>query len=178
MNELHESISKLRSINNGQILLAGDFNLPDIDWTNNAFIPGGQYPALSKKMLEIVNDFGMEQVVLEPTRGKNTLDLFFTTNPTLVEKVTMTPGMSDHDSIPLVIINCKPKFIKQKPRRIFLYHKANLQALKNELNNWSSLFVQKDTHSCSVNELYDEFQKAFEDAMDSHIPSKTVSKKN
>ena len=60
-------------------------------------------------MLEIVNDFGMEQVVLEPTRGKNTLDLFFTTNPTLVEKVTMTPGMSDHDSIPLVIINCKPK---------------------------------------------------------------------
>ena len=120
----------------------------------------------------------MEQVVLELTRGKNTLDLFFTTNPTLVEKVTLTPGMSDHDSIPLVIINCKPKFIKQKPRRILLYHKADLQALKNELNNWSSLFVQKDTHSCSVNELYDEFQKAIEDAMDSHIPSKTVSKKN
>ena len=32
MNELHESINKIKRTNNEQIWLTGDFNLPDIDW--------------------------------------------------------------------------------------------------------------------------------------------------
>jgi len=37
MNELHKSLSiKLRASNNNQILLAGDFNVPDIDWENSS----------------------------------------------------------------------------------------------------------------------------------------------
>ena len=59
-------------------------------------------------MIEIANDFGLEQIVTEPTRGKNTLDLFFTTNPTLVERSTVIPGISDHDSIPLIIVSSNP----------------------------------------------------------------------
>ena len=34
MNELRESINKIKRTNNEHIWLAGDFNLPDIDWTN------------------------------------------------------------------------------------------------------------------------------------------------
>ena len=32
MNELRESINKIKRTNNEHIWLAGDFNLPDIDW--------------------------------------------------------------------------------------------------------------------------------------------------
>ena len=54
--------------NKGQIWLAGDFNMPDVNWETNSFIPGGSYPAISKEMLNISADFGLEQVVKGPTR--------------------------------------------------------------------------------------------------------------
>ena len=47
--------------------------------------------------------------LLNPPRGRNTLDLFLTTHPTLVNKVTMTPGISDHDGIPMIDLSTKPK---------------------------------------------------------------------
>ena len=96
MNALCESLSRIKKSKNSQIWLGGDFNLPDVDWSTLSVKPGGTYVGLSKQMIEIANDFGLDQVVSEPTRGKNTLDLFFTTNSTLVERSTVTPGLSDH----------------------------------------------------------------------------------
>jgi hypothetical protein len=168
MDELQDSLTKLRASSNGLILLAGDFNVPDIDWANNSFKPGGRYPAISKKLLEICANFGMEQVVREKTRKNNTLDLYFTTNSTLIEKSTVVPGISDHDGIPVVIINCKPKTIKQKPHKIFLYQKADLQAVKVDLRQWSNKCVQTNVTNCSVDELYDDFQGAIEKARHTH----------
>ena len=39
----------------------------------------------------------MTQTVSLPTRDSNILDLFFTTNTTLVQRVSILPGISDHD---------------------------------------------------------------------------------
>ena len=96
--------------------LAGEFNLPDIDWDLLNTKPSGVAPGLSKQVIEITNDFGLEQVVREPTRINNILDLFFTSNPTRVERLYVVPGISDHDGIP--IISCKPRISKQVPRKI------------------------------------------------------------
>ena len=41
----------------------------------------------------------LEQMVTSPTGGQNILDLFFTTNPTLVNKTSILPGLSDHDIV-------------------------------------------------------------------------------
>ena len=89
MHELRESIKKIKHSNKKHIWLGGDFNLPDIDWDILGPKPGGNAPGLSKILLVISNDFGLEQIVREPTRINNTLDLFFTTNPTLVERSTI-----------------------------------------------------------------------------------------
>ena len=75
--------------------------------------PGGVSPGLSKQIIDITNEFGLEQVVCEPTRINDILDLFFTSNPTLVERSSVVQGISDHDGIPIVIISCKPRIIKQ-----------------------------------------------------------------
>ena len=179
MNELRESLSRIKCSNKGQIWLAGDFNIPDVNWETNSFKPGGQYPAISKQMLDIAADFGLEQVVKGPTRLKNTLDLFFTTNPTLVERSSTIPGMSDHDSIPLIIINSKPKVMRKKPHRQYLFNKADIPALKNDLKSWSSDFVNKNKDSLKpVTELYDDFSDTIKKAMDTHIPSKMVTKRS
>ena len=65
----------------------------------------------------------LEQMVTSPTRGQNILDLFFTTNPTLVNKTSILPGLSDHDIV-IVEINSRPEIIKQVPRDITLYKKS------------------------------------------------------
>ena len=178
MNELRESINKIKQTNNEQIWLAGDFNLPDIDWDLLNTKPGGVTPGLSKQLIEIANDFGLEQVVREPTRINNILDLFFTSNPTLVERSSVVPGISHHDGIPIVITSCKPRIIKQIPCKIYLYHKADLQALKIDLIKLSDKFKLRNTSVSTVNEMFQEFQTVLESAMNCHIPTKIISKRN
>ena len=47
-----------------------------------------------------------------PTRGQNSLDLFFTTNTTLVDNVSITPGLSDH-AIVLTQVSDSPAGLRQ-----------------------------------------------------------------
>ena len=70
------------------VILGGDFNLPDIDWTKTEVKPKSQYPiAYSAIMLETCEDL-YSQHVEEPThlRG-NILDLVFTSNKDQVENI-------------------------------------------------------------------------------------------
>ena len=177
MNELCESINKIKRTNNEQIWLAGDFNLPDIDWDLLNTKPRGVAPGLSKQLIEITNDFGLEQVVGEPTRINHILDLCFTSNPTLVERASVVPGISDHDGIPIVATNCKPRIIKQIPRKIYMYHKADLQVLKIDLIKWCNEFKLINTSTSTVNEMFQEFQTVLQSAMNCHIPTKIISKR-
>ena len=45
----------------------------------------------------MLDDFSLVQMVTEPTRHENVLDLFLTTNHTLVQKIEILPGTADHD---------------------------------------------------------------------------------
>ena len=75
--ELKSSVTNVRE--NGRekpLFLAGDFNLPHIDWENNTIKPGGQ-SAHSQELLELSEKFGMEQIQMNTTRENNNLDLFF-----------------------------------------------------------------------------------------------------
>ena len=42
-------------------------------------------------------------MVSEPTRQDNILDLFLTNNDSLVIKVTILPGISDHDTVSCMV---------------------------------------------------------------------------
>ena len=81
------------------IWLAGNFNLARVDWVNQVTLPNCPKSGLCRQMICIANDYGLEQVVDAPTRKNNILDLLFTNNNILVEKVVVLPGMSDHDGI-------------------------------------------------------------------------------
>ena len=56
------------------------------------------------------------------------------TNSALIEKSSLIPGESDHDGIPVIVVNSKPKVIKQKPRKVYSYHKADVSSIKSDLN--------------------------------------------
>ena len=178
LDALRQSLTKIRQTTNGPVWLAGDFNFPAINWENQTVKPEGPYAILSRQMLNIAQDFGLEQIVREPTRKKNILDLFLTSNPTLVEKSCVVPGISDHDGIPVIVMNTRPKYIKTKPRKVYKYGEADIDGLKKELQNWSTEFIKDTSNQTSVNSMFDQFQKAIESAMEKFIPSKMVTKRN
>ena len=64
----------------------GDFNLPDIDWENGS-VTSHRYPLeINDLALNMSTECGFSQRVNFPTRRPNTLDLFFTSHPSLVEQ--------------------------------------------------------------------------------------------
>ena len=84
-----------------------------------------------------------------PTRLQNILDLFFTTNPTLVDNVSIKPGLSDHDIV-LVSVNAKPEITKQVPRTILKYKKANWGQLKQSMRDLHYELKQSDLATTRV----------------------------
>ena len=59
-----------------------------------------------------------------------------------------------------------------------MYHKANTQALKQHLLKWNNNFATEDMSTKTVDEMYTEFQTALNSAMNSHIPTKIITKRN
>ena len=66
-----------------------DFNFPGWDWqtTTPTLKPRAPYPGLHHDFHDLINDHGLEQLVREPTREDNTLDLYLTNLPTAHSQV-------------------------------------------------------------------------------------------
>ena len=58
--------------------------------------PDCKHLSFYRQITEVLNDSNLIQTISLPTRDSNILDLFFTTNPTLVQRVSILPGISDH----------------------------------------------------------------------------------
>ena len=114
-------------------------------------------------------------MVTEPTRHSpdNTLDLFLTSNPTLIQRVDILPGLGDHDVV-LAEGLIKPVFQKQKPRKVHLFAKADWEKLKSIMKDFQSKFLSSHAGK-SVEELWTSFADALEAGMQECIPMKLLS---
>ncbi len=91
--------------------------------------------AVNELMVDIGDTFGLSQLVLEPTRKRNTLDLVFTTVPDLVSNINVISGMSDHEAVTFQYDH-KADINKKKPRKVYIFKKADHDAIKNDLENF------------------------------------------
>ncbi|XP_048581671.1 uncharacterized protein LOC125561388 [Nematostella vectensis] len=135
------------------ILITGDLNLPSISWEddNYAVRPNPTYGLeVNHKFLDIVNDHSLTQHVMEPTRGENTLDLVLTTCPEMVLDLVVEPGMSDHDLV-LFDLNLKPSFNKKKPRKVFVFRKGNMGAVKTDLKKHLDNYFNNEAYHKLIN---------------------------
>jgi len=79
------------------ILIAGDFNCPDIDWEHGLLLTDTYMPKfLQEKLLSLSQNFQLNQMITFPPRGMNTLDLCYTSHPSINFNCV---GFSDHDAI-------------------------------------------------------------------------------
>jgi len=101
---------------------------------------------LNSLFIDIINDHSLEQLVHSPTRDNNiNLDLVFSTQPGLISEVCVVPGISDHEAVTFSISNSiqAPKKPKHKA---FLFHKADLVALTEELSKFWETFEQSNPY--------------------------------
>ena len=85
-------------------LLFGDFNLPkSITWVKDDgldFLMPTYIGFQATKLKEIVDRLYMTQLITEPTKGSNILDLMYCNNVSLVDKIDILPcNLSDHNLI-------------------------------------------------------------------------------
>ena len=116
LENLRSSLARINTSKGTTVCLGGDFNLGDINWETRSVPPGSSKKAMSELIIEIADQFNLDQMVTEPTREDRILDLFLTNNPSLVQKSAIIPGISDDDGIPMTDRLTHPNLIKTKPR--------------------------------------------------------------
>jgi len=127
---LRESLYKIvnREGSSCRIVLAGDFNFPDIYWEDGVgcIRTNPAYGCECKELfLDLLNDFALEQQVKEPTRGTRILDLVLSLQPQLISNVSVIPGMSDHEAITFQLNLSMSKLHSDHYRKVYQNYKAN-----------------------------------------------------
>ena len=120
-------------------------------------------------------DFNLNQVVEVPTRLGNTLDLFLTSNPSLVNRVITLPGLSDHEAV-LADVSITPKLGKCKKREVPMFQNANWDDFKVYMTKCKENLMA-NTQNKTSNELWDNFKNDLQTGMSKFVPTKTLRSK-
>ena len=150
----------------GNIWVGGDFNLPDIDWSDVKLLPGNVNVNLSNSLIDLMNDMALTQVVDHPTRKNSILDLFFTSNATLVNRFTTTPPLTvkaDHDIV-FVDLNTRPHLPKQSQNTRYLYNKADWEEMRKKMSFYRLPVAP-------VQEQWDNLEATIKSLVESFVPS-------
>ena len=121
VEELNDILKKLNKKQNLKLLLGGDFNLPGIEWDTANLKPDCKHKQYHLDFLNLMDTYGLTQLIEQPTRKENTLDLMITYRPNWVCKSEVFPGVADHDA---VYLKMATNAHRSKPprRKIFMYH--------------------------------------------------------
>ena len=177
------------------VLMIGDFNFRHLKWyeVENTIIhnlESGSKRDTQKQvnaMLELTDNFFMNQLITEPTRGNNILDLMFTNSEDMFSNIKVTKcskKLSDHNLISGAI-NCEstspnPPQNNRKNVKLaefsFWSDKANWQETNDSLNTveWNTMITDETTVEQDIDVLYDEIYKACTNS----IPKKSMRKLN
>lgn len=175
MYELNQAIANLCTHESGSaVWLAGDMNLPDIDWSSDQVVRHQYSQQISESFLQLLARTGLEQVVSFPTRGNNTLDIVVTNRPSLVNRCECAPGLSDHDIV-FLDANIQADRVKPARRKIHLWKRADLDVIRIKADAWAQDFVNKHSATSSVEMLAGKIQAELLNILDTHVPSKMTS---
>ena len=176
LRELENSFSSLpASCKQKPLVLAGDFNLPDINWKDNSTKSKATNSALCNQLLLNTENENLTQIQEEPTRNENILDLYFTNRPGLVKNNQTIPGISDHNII-IIDSDIKAKLNKAPPRKIFKYHKADWDKIRSEATLMNQELLSNPI--TDVNSAWNSFKTNTLKIIDKHVPSKLSSSRN
>ena len=109
----------------------------ELDWEENHPIIKQNCPNQKAYLdfVSIIDDNCLTQMVSEPTRDNNILDLFLTNNPTLVDCVSVVPSIAAH-SAGIGVVRLRPMIQKVKTRTVHLYSKADWEGMRQGIQEF------------------------------------------
>ncbi len=177
LDNLDESLNRLKKYHASNIWHGGDFNLGHIDWSVPSFVSGKPEPKLHNQLLDIIDDHNLHQTVDKPTRKDRTLDLFLVTNPSSVNKITTLPPIekADHDIV-YIELDTRLKRVREVPRKIMKFNKANWENIKSDLQKVLEKIQLKnnDTRN-TVDTLWNIFKSELITSIESNVPHKIIT---
>lgn len=173
IEELQKSLDRLPKDTASNVWIGGDFNFPGYNWIGDHIKTGCKQPELTRRFLDITADSGLTQMVKEPTFYENTLDLFFTNNPSIVYNTQVIPGISNdgHHAV-YVEIDISPIRKSTKPRKVHCYKKADWDGFKSHMEDFASKFLEETDENTPVDDLWSSFSSELEIAQEKFVPSR------
>ncbi len=159
-------------------VLAGDFNLPGIDWTD--WHTNSRNITRDHCFIECIRDCFWHQHVSMPTRGRGTdrpsvLDLIFSDDKNIVGDVNIQSplGKSNHSVLSFKLNTDLATEKTVKPR--FVYDKGDYEQMNEELGllDWKQIFSECPDTETMCNKL----NQYIVDSVNKHIPKTRGGKK-
>ena len=98
---LTDTIDIIKKNYHGEIYLLGDFNINYLDQKDNS----------TKRLKEFEQSTGLSQLIKDPTRQQNVLDMIFTDSNDVKYSGTADLNVSDHQLVYLIIKKSKERYI-------------------------------------------------------------------
>ena len=170
----------------GGLLLAGDFNFPNISWGPDGFVQCLGAPSNpAAKFLKNIEDLSLIQHVNFPTfkqtdnRLKNTLDYIISEAPERVSNLICLPPLGDTEQGHLILSWSYNLYVPFKPAKIsstrYNFKKGDYTKLNSHFKSidWSSNFSSNDINTC-----YNFLMSTYTSACDKFIPIIKTSRTN
>ena len=167
--ELDQALKQVNNLNPSHLLIAGDFNVPQIDWTTCFSDAPPTHHA--HNLITCFQDHFLTQHVLKPTRfrhGQNpsTLDLILTNEEGMVQDLLFKPGLgrSDHVILQFNLTCYTEKAHSHQPQ--LNYNRGNYDLLRRLLQevDWSVM------HDLNVHHAYHFFVSTLRQVVDTSVP--------
>ena len=172
-------LTAIKSINNlihfSQVLLIGDFNVPEINWEDSNY--SGSESSLAAKLFDAINDAYLCQHVSGFSRHRSgqrssLLDLVFTTDTNSIYSVQHhSPlGSSDHECLSWQYECSFNDPLNDGMPIMYNYWKGNYSLMCQDLDeiDWESLF-----NNNSIDENWNLFKKEVAIVVSKHVPKTT-----
>ena len=158
----------INEVGSKNIILMGDFNYSEIDWSIPLPMPGA--PPDTVAFLDCIESKCLSQHVKVPTRGKNVLDLILTKDPDILQDMQIIENLagSDHN---MITWNVQVDIQKNAKNNwcIFDYNKGDYDAIRDELRKveWNN-YLTGDTEN-----RWQQFKKEIHRLQKLYIPTKS-----
>ena len=158
------------------LLILGDFNCPEIDWTEETY--SNKEDHIAFKLLDYVQCNSITQLITESTHRRaqqrpTLIDLALTNYTNLVTDIQHHPplGKSHHDVLILEVNTQSSDHTRNCGVTKYLFEKGDFNKIRLYMDNvnWKEYFV--DTEPSIT--WWEHFYSYFNDAMKECIPSKT-----
>ncbi|XP_071480876.1 uncharacterized protein [Diadema antillarum] len=174
VKRLDESLKKFQGKENKTIVIAGDFNCPDIDWQTLTLRHNAQDREVQQALIDLSLEHGLVQIHNQATRYDNILDIVLTNNPTQVKSSYSIPGISDHAMV-VTDFDMKPAIAKIPRRKIYKYSQADWEEVKKDVANISQMVIERKRQGTNVQDLWTMLRDSLLDIIEQRIPSKSSS---